>query len=290
MQSDGYELIDSGDGRKLERFGDLILERPAAQAAWRPQLSEEAWRNAHARFDREEGNRWHGRQLLPREWEAQIEGLRFRLSSTDFGHLGVFPEQRPMWRWLRDTCRARPGLRVLNLFAYSGGSTLAPAQGGAEVCHVDASKGMTEWARDNARRNRLDTAPIRWIVDDVSVFMAREIRRGKQYDGIILDPPSFGRGAKGEMFKIEEQINPLLDQVRALLSEKPAFLLLSGHTPGFTARVLHNLIEQTMQGMPGNIDSGEMQLDGTPGVRPLPSGAYARWQAAPATPTSPLSK
>ena len=282
--NDGYELLDSGDGRKLERFGDWVLERPAAQAAWRPDLPESEWQKAGARFDREEGNRWHGRSRLPAEWEAEIEGVSFRLSSTDFGHLGVFPEQRPMWRWMREACRERAGRggekpNVLNLFAYSGGSTLAPAQGGAAVCHVDASKGMTEWARDNARRNGLQDAPIRWIVDDVSAFLRREHQRGRRYDGIILDPPSFGRGARGEVFKIEERMLPLLDQVKALLSDRPMFVLLSCHTPGFSGVVLQNLLDQLLRGMPGKLDSGEMLLTGAARVRPLPSGTYARWIA-----------
>ena len=279
MSSDGYTLLDSGDGRKLERFGGRVLERPASQAVWRPDLPETAWERADARFDRQQGNRWHGRHRLPEEWEAEIEGIKFRLSSTDFGHLGVFPEQRPMWRWLREVCATRAGVRVLNLFAYSGGSTLAPAQGGATVCHVDASKGMTDWARENARRNQLADAPIRWIVDDVSVFLRREMNRGRQYEGIILDPPSFGRGAKGEVFKIEERINPLLEQVRALLSARPMFVLLSCHTPGFSPQVLENLLGQHLQGIPGRIDHGEMLLRGEAGTRPLPSGNYARFLA-----------
>lgn len=279
--ADGYELLDSGDGRKLERFGAYILERPAAQAVWQPDQPESVWQSAHARFDRVEGNRWHGRTRLPDEWQAEIEGIRFRLSSTDFGHLGVFPEQRPMWRWIRERCQQKPGANILNLFAYSGGSTLSPAQGRAQVCHVDASRGMTDWARDNAARNKLDQAPIRWIVDDVPQFLAREIRRGRSYDGIILDPPSFGRGAKGELFKIEERINPLLQQVRDLLSDKPLFVLLSCHTPGFSPQVLANLLDQHLKGhsgQKGRVDSGEMLLTGAPHVRPLPSGAFARWQ------------
>lgn len=276
---DGYELLDSGDGRKLERFGDKILERPASQAVWRPDQPESVWAGADARFDREQGNRWHGRHRLPEAWDAHIEGIRFRLSSTDFGHLGVFPEQRPMWRWIRETCAARPGLNILNLFAYSGGSSLAPAQGRAHVCHVDASRGMTDWARDNARLNQLEDAPVRWIVDDVPAFLRREIKRGRRYHGVILDPPSFGRGAKGELFKIEERINPLLQQVRALLDPRPAFVLLSCHTPGFSARVLQNLLEQHLGDLPGSHDSGEMLLTGAQGVRPLPSGNFARWVA-----------
>lgn len=276
---DGYELLDSGDGRKLERFGDKILERPASQAVWRPDQPESVWAGADARFDREQGNRWHGRHRLPEAWDAHIEGIRFRLSSTDFGHLGVFPEQRPMWRWIRETCAARPGLNILNLFAYSGGSSLAPAQGRAHVCHVDASRRMTDWARDNARLNQLEDAPVRWIVDDVPAFLRREIKRGRRYHGVILDPPSFGRGAKGELFKIEERINPLLQQVRALLDPRPAFVLLSCHTPGFSARVLQNLLEQHLGDLPGSHDSGEMLLTGAQGVRPLPSGNFARWVA-----------
>ncbi len=280
MKPDGYELLDSGEGRKLERFGDKILERPASQAVWKPDHPDSHWERADARFDREQGNRWHGRHRLPDEWEAEIEGITFRLSSTDFGHLGVFPEQRPMWKWMREICKTRKNPAVLNLFAYSGGATLAPAQGGASVCHVDASRGMTDWARENARRNRLADAPIRWIVDDVPVFLGREIRRGRQYDGIILDPPSFGRGAKGETFKIEERINPLLEQVRALLSDTPLFVLLSCHTPGFSPQVLKNLLEQHLRGVPGAVDCGEMLLTGARGARPLPSGNYARWIAA----------
>lgn len=279
VSRDGYELLDSGDGRKLERFGSCVLERPAAQAVWKPEKPESFWARADARFDRTEGNRWHGRMRLPKEWEAEVEGIRFRLSSTDFGHLGVFPEQRPMWNWMRGACGRRRNTSVLNLFAYSGGSTLAPAQGGATVCHVDASKGMTDWARENARRNLLQEAPIRWIVDDVPQFLAREIKRGRTYDGIILDPPSFGRGAKGELFKIEERINPLLEQVRALLSSRPLFVLLSCHTPGFSAQVLENLLRQHLKGINGHLDSGEMMLTGGPEVKPLPSGAFARWRS-----------
>jgi 23S rRNA (cytosine1962-C5)-methyltransferase len=277
VSADSSALLDSGDGRKLERFGGWILERPAAQAVWNPGLPEEEWQSAHARFDRTDGNRWHGRTRLPEEWETEIAGIRFRLSSTDFGHLGVFPEQRPMWSWLRESCRRVPGANVLNLFAYSGGSTLAPALGGASVCHLDASRGMTDWARENARRNGLEQAPIRWIVDDAMLFLKREAKRGRRYDGVILDPPTFGRGARGELFKIEERINPLLEQIRGILSPRPLFVLLSCHTPGFSAQVLSNLLEQHLEGLGGVCDAGEMLLTGGERVRPLPSGAYARW-------------
>ena len=214
----GYELLDSGNGAKLERFGEVVLARPCAQAVWQPQRPAR-WKSADATFDREDGNRWHGRNRLPQEWVIDVDGTRFRLSGTDFGHLGIFPEQRAQWAWIRETVAAagRP-VRVLNLFAYSGGSTLAAARGGAEVCHLDASKGMVQWARANAALNGLESHPIRWIVDDAHKFLNREIRRGRRYDGIILDPPTYGRGGNGETYKIERDLTETLRLCRALLS------------------------------------------------------------------------
>ena len=179
--ADDYELIDSGGGRKFERFGRVTLVRPCSQALWRPENAA-AWSRASATFDREEGNHWHGRSALPPEWTIETAGIRFKLSGTDFGHLGIFPEQRAQWNWIRAMVGERgmgngERVSVLNLFAYSGGSTLAAAQGGAEVCHLDASKGMVQWARDNAALNGLQDRPIRWIVDDVHKFLRREFRR-----------------------------------------------------------------------------------------------------------------
>lgn len=273
-----YELLDSGNGRKLERFGRVVLARPCSQAIWRPALPPSAWERASASFDREQGNDWHGRNNLPRQWDIEVDGIRFHLKGTDFGHLGIFPEQRASWRWIGETVRAakRP-LNVLNLFAYSGGSTLAPALAGASVCHLDASQSMVEWARENAAANHLESHPIRWIAEDVQKFLGREIRRGHHYDGIILDPPSFGRGAKGEVYKIERDLTRTLDLCRDLLSAKPEFLLLSAHTPGVTPVVLENLLLETTDGLGGQIESGEMLLTGAPDVRPLPSGCMARW-------------
>ena len=275
----GYELLDSGNGAKLERFGEVVLARPCAQAVWQPQRPAR-WKSADATFDREDGNRWHGRNRLPQEWVIDVDGTRFRLSGTDFGHLGIFPEQRAQWTWIRETVAAagRP-VRVLNLFAYSGGSTLAAARGGAEVCHLDASKGMVQWARANAALNGLENHPIRWIVDDAHKFLNREIRRGRRYDGIILDPPTYGRGGNGETYKIERDLTETLRLCRALLSESPLFLLLSAHTPGHTPIVLGNVLTQALRGLDGAVTSGEMVLAGAPDVFPLPSGAYARWQA-----------
>ena len=178
---DDYELLDSGDGRKLERFGAYTLARPCSQALWRPSLPAAEWARADASFDREDGNRWHNRAGIPKSWEIETAGIRFKLGGTDFGHLGIFPEQRAQWRWIRETVAAAKASgrapSLLNLFAYSGGSTLAAALGGAEVCHLDASKGMVEWARENAKLNGLAAAPIRWIVDDAHKFLRREVVR-----------------------------------------------------------------------------------------------------------------
>lgn len=265
-----YELIDSGLGRKLERFGPYILSRPAAQAVWNPREVE--WQS-NADFTREGEKTWSGK--LPSFWTIDVSNVKFKLSTTDFGHLGIFPEQAPFWKWIQT--KVKPHHEVLNLFAYSGGSTLAAAKTGAKVCHLDASKGMVEWARENAALNGLEKAPIRWIIEDVNKFLRREIKRGHFYDAIIFDPPSFGRGAKGEIFKIEEDILELLELVRSLLVEKPLFVLFSCHTPGFTPVVMKHLMEDMMKGKGGVIDSGEMVLQGE---RPLPSGTFARWQHA----------
>ncbi len=270
---DDYELIDSGDGRKLERFGKYVLARPCSQALWRPSGDAAAWAQADASFDREDGNRWHGRSNLPREWQIETAGIRFRLGGTDFGHLGIFPEQRAQWRWIRETVAGRGGAAsVLNLFAYSGGSTLAAALGGAEVCHLDASKGMVEWARENARLNGLGERPIRWIVDDAHKFMRRELRRGRRYDAVILDPPTFGRGAGGEMYKIERDLKETLELVKTLLSDRPLFVLFSSHTPGLSSVVAENLLSQLFP--TARLESGEMLLEGK--AMQCPSGVYCR--------------
>ncbi|MBO5648275.1 MAG: class I SAM-dependent methyltransferase [Kiritimatiellae bacterium] len=274
---DDYELLDSGDGRKLERFGDYVLARPCSQAMWRPELSESEWSRADASFDREDGNRWHGRVNLPKEWRIETAGVKFKLGGTDFGHLGIFPEQRAQWKWIRSKVAEEGEKRgakisVLNLFAYSGGSTMAAALGGAEACHLDASRGMVEWARENAVLNGLGSAPIRWIVDDAHKFMKREIRRGRSYDGIILDPPTFGRGASGEMYKIERDLKETLGLVRDLLSANPAFVLFSSHTPGLSCHVAENVLGQLFPS--ASLESGEMLLEGS--ALKCPSGIYCR--------------
>jgi 23S rRNA (cytosine1962-C5)-methyltransferase len=273
-----YELIDSGNGRKLERFGSYLLSRPCSQAVWAPQKTQKEWDLADASFSREQENRWTIRNRLPTSWSIELGQLLFKISPTDFGHVGIFPEQESSWKWLQEKIQKK--MRVLNLFAYSGGSTLAAAKAGASACHLDASKGMVTWARENAELNELAEKPIRWIVEDVKKFLLREIKRGSLYEGIILDPPTFGRGANGEIFKIEEEIIPLLEDCRRLLSDRPSFVLFSCHTPGFSPLVMQHLMTQSMSGLQGSLEVGEMCIDGKNKTFDIPSGTYAKWEAS----------
>lgn len=278
-----YTLLDSGQGKKLERFGPYVIARPCSQALWNPSLSSSVWDKADATFTRESDTKWSKIGHLPDSWNITVSGITFKISPTDFGHLGIFPEQKRFWEWIQSTIgnaksSGRNAINVLNLFAYSGGSTLAAAKGGAQVCHLDASKSVVGWARENANLSGLSEAPIRWIVDDVSKFLAREVKRGVRYDAIILDPPSFGRGTQGEVFKIEDDLQKILTHCRALLSDHPLFVLFSCHSPGFSPLVMDHLIRQMMAKYPGTIDTGEMALLGEGDTLPLPSGVYARWQ------------
>jgi len=276
-----YTLLDSGHGKKLERFGKITLARPCAQAVWNPSRPT-LWKQADASFSRKDGLQWNGREKLPEVWHATVNDIKMKLSTTDFGHLGVFPETRDMWDWITKTLateapKRKEPLRFLNLFAYSGGATLAGAKAGAHCCHVDASKGMVQWARQNAELNNLTDHPIRWIVDDCNKFLKREIKRGNRYDGILLDPPSFGRGKGGELYKIEHALLETLELVKGVLSDRPSFVYLTSHTPGFTPIVLDNLLSQLIDG--GTVAHGEMLLTGEPKTSPVPSGTWARWTA-----------
>lgn len=275
-----YALLDSGDLQRLERFGDYVFARPCSQALWKPSLKKEIWDQADAVFSREGSQGWKTRRSLPPKWIIEFSALKFKISPTDFGHVGIFPEHSIVWDQMRALIAAqkkKPSL--LNLFAYSGGATLAAAKAGAQVCHLDASKGMVSWARENASLNGLENAPIRWIVDDVIKFLRREIKRGVIYDGLILDPPTFGRGNKGEIFKLEKEVQPLLQLCRSVLSKKPLFVFLTSHTPGMTPKVLEHLLAQMMVDGEGVIRAQEMLLHAEKGL-PIPSGSVAVWMCS----------
>ncbi|MFQ5578780.1 MAG: class I SAM-dependent methyltransferase [Anaerolineae bacterium] len=276
-----YRLLDSGNFEKLEQVGPYRLIRPAPQAIWEPARPADDWAAAHAHYRRSSsgGGRWEFARRLPPHWTVTHYGLTLKVKLTNFGHLGLFAEQGPMWEWIQKQIRAaKKPVTVLNAFAYTGGSSLAAAAAGASVVHLDAAKGVVAWARENARLCNLHHTPIRWLVDDVSKFVAREIRRGSKYNALILDPPSFGRGAKGEVWKFERDLPRLLARCRQLLTPAPRFVLLSAHTPGFTPLALQNLLAGMMAPFRGSVTSFEMTVPEFESGRVLPSGAMARWQ------------
>ncbi len=272
--NDKYRLIDSGNFEKLEQIGPYRFVRPSPQAVWRPKLGQDEWQNIDARFNRYSGGdgKWvlHNKEL-PESWQIKLEDIALSLKRTEFGHLGVFAEQAANWQRIRQL--AKPGLDIINLFAYTGGSTLAAALGGANVVHLDASKTSVAWARENAALNHLDQHPIRWIVDDARKFIAREVKRGRKYHGIILDPPSFGRGSKNEVWKIEEHLPLLLDDIRQILHEDFRFILLSSHSPGYTPLAMKNNLQEVVLDIRGDYLLEEMVIPEQLGGRVLPSGA-----------------
>jgi len=281
-----YALLDSGLGEKLERYGKFILRRPDPQALWSPRLGEKEWAKADAVFVREGREaRWQVRPAVPERWQAEIGDIQFLIRPTAFKHTGVFPEQAGNWDWLRSVCHSerseaesRNPLTVLNLFGYTGGATLAAAQAGAEVCHVDGSKTAIGWARDNAALNGLEKAPIRWILDDAVKFVEREIKREHKYDGIILDPPAFGHGPKGEMWRIEKDFLHLIDLCEQVLSDQPLFVLVNGYASGYSAIAYENNLLRLKDKFGGEIEKGELTIaeEGKDG-RLLPCGIFARW-------------
>ncbi len=278
-----YQLLDSGNMQKLERVGPYLLVRPSPQAIWSPRMHETEWAKADGVYHRssEGGGHWAWRGKVKREFDLLYNTLAFEIHLTNFGHMGLFPEQAENWDWMRAKIRTRMAktgdrnLHVLNLFAYTGGSTLAASQAGAHLVHLDAAKNVVDWARKNAQLCALQDRPIRWIVDDALKYIKREQKRSQRYQAIILDPPSFGRGPQGEVFKIEKDIVPLLEACHELLAEDALFVLYSCHTPGFTPQTLANQLEE-MMGTHGEIEAGEMTVEEKSG-RSLPSGAYARW-------------
>jgi 23S rRNA (cytosine1962-C5)-methyltransferase len=267
-----YELLDSGYFKKLEKIGGQIMCRPCPQACWAPILPKEEWKKAKDTYLRSNkgGGKWQSNSL-PSDWMIEYKGQNMLIRPTNFGHLGIFAEAAGNWEWLRE--QAKPGIKALNMFAYTGGSSIAMAKGGAEVTHLDAAKGIVDWAKINAKENNLSN--IRWIVDDANRFLDREIRRGNKYDALVMDPPSYGRGSKGEIWKIEDDIMPYLQRCADVLSDNPAFILFTCHTPHFTPKVLENLA-YTVWGENLTIESGEMTIPQKSSKRTIPSGFYAR--------------
>ena len=275
-----YELIDASSGERLERWGDIILIRPDPQIVWNTPKKNPLWKEAHARYHRSSsgGGHWETYRRVPDVWQIGYKDLAFRLKPMGFKHTGLFPEQAVNWDWIANAVRsANRKIKVLNLFAYTGGATLASLSAGAETVHVDASKGMVLWAKDNAAASGLADKPVRWLVDDCLKFVAREIRRGNHYDGIVMDPPSYGRGPNGEIWKIEEQIYPLLTQCRQLLSEQPLFIINS-YTTGLSPAVMMYLLE-TLELGGGTVSAEEIGLPVTETGLVLPCGSTAVWKS-----------
>lgn len=275
-----YEVIDTSKGEKLERWGEYLLVRPDPQVLWNTLRTNPGWKKKNGHYHRSSkgGGEWEFFRL-PEEWSIQYHDLTFRLKPFSFKHTGLFPEQATNWDWFSQIIRSadRP-LKVLNLFAYTGGATLAAARAGASVTHVDASKGMVGWAKENAAASGLSDAPIRWLVDDCVKFVEREIRRGNTYDGIIMDPPSYGRGPKGEIWKIEESIYPFLELTAQILAKDAHFFLLNSYTTGLQPAVLHYMIETVIgKKFGGHTEAQEIGLPVTSSGLVLPCGASGRW-------------
>ena len=275
----GYQLIDSGNFEKLEQVGDFRLVRPSLQAVWSRKLNDSEWKRHHAHFERNSSGsgKWHYSSGLPSEWTVLCRDISYKIKLTGFGHIGLFPEHFSMMDWCsRRIQAASKAPEVLNLFAYTGALTLACAKAGAVVTHVDAAKGVVDWAKENAGLSGLQGRSIRWMVDDVQKFVKREIKRNKTYDAVILDPPSFGRGTNNEIWKIEDHLTALLKDLKCLFSEQFQFMILSGHTPGYTPVALENLLKEVLP-LGGKYEAAEMLIHEENTGRSLPSGAFCRW-------------
>ncbi len=275
-----YEVLDTSQGEKLERWGKYILVRPDPQVIWHTEKKHPGWKkhNGHYHRSTKGGGEWEFSHL-PDEWSIHYRDLQFHLKPFKFKHTGLFPEQAVNWDWCYEKIRqSKRPLRVLNLFAYTGGATLAAAKAGAAVTHVDASKGMVGWAKENAASSGLSGAPIRWLVDDCVKFVEREIRRGSRYDGIILDPPSYGRGPKGELWKIEESLYPFICLTAQVLSKAPVFYLINSYTTGLQPAVLSYMINSVIvKKFGGHVEADEIGLPVTSSGFTLPCGASGRW-------------
>ena len=278
-----YRLVDTSNGEKLEYWGDYLLRRPEPQAIWEEKSDRELWEDAYAHYHRSAsgGGHWeYKKKSLPERWTIKYRDLTFNIKPMGFKHTGLFPEQAVNWDWFSELIKKedRP-IKVLNLFAYTGGATVAALAAGAEVCHVDASKGMVSWAKENVISSGLADKPVRYIVDDVKKFVAREKRRGKQYDAIIMDPPSYGRGPSGELWKIEDELYPLICECIDILSDNPLFFLVNSYTTGLCATVISNTLKLTLQRKyGGKISADEIGILMEKKDISLPCGLSVRWE------------
>ncbi len=273
-----YECIDAADGEKLEQWGNVVLCRPDPQAIWDIKSSPNSWKSADAHYHRSSsgGGKWEYRRQIPEQWIVRYKNLAFNIKPMGFKHTGLFPEQAVNWDYMMNKIKSRPGAKVLNLFAYTGGATVACAKAGAAVTHVDASKGMVQWAKENAKLSGLQDAPIRYLVDDCIKFVEREIRRGNKYDAILMDPPSYGRGPGGEVWKIEEAICQFVRKCSQLLSDSPLFFIINSYTTGLSPTVIMNLLQMCLPD--GKVESSEIGLKISSSSLVLPCGATCRWE------------
>lgn len=276
-----YEILDMANGEKLERWKDVYLSRPDPQIIWKNKSYPNKWKNINARYERSSsgGGAWKYNKKVPNAWQIKYKHLTFNIKPMGFKHTGLFPEQAVNWDWMMNKIKsAKRPIKVLNLFAYTGGATCACLSAGASVCHVDSSKGMVSWAKENVASCKLEKAPVRYIVDDVIKFVNREIRRGNKYDAIVMDPPSYGRGANGEVWKFEDNINELVELCCKVLSDKPLFFLINSYTTGISSMVLENILSLNIK-TKGILSNGEIGLPMSGSKLVLPCGIYGRWES-----------
>lgn len=275
-----YEILDMANGEKLEKWKDVILVRPDPQIIWKSKSFPERWKNANARYIRSStgGGNWDFSKKVPANWQVKYKELIFNIKPMGFKHTGLFPEQAVNWDWMINKIQhANRDIKVLNLFAYTGGATVACSYAGASVCHVDSSKGMVTWAKENITSSGLQNNPVRYIIDDVVKFVSREIRRGNKYDAIIMDPPSYGRGTNGEVWKFEENISDLVELCTKVLSDRPLFFLINSYTTGISSTVLENILRLNIKAK-GKLSSGELGLPMKDSNLVLPCGIFSRWE------------
>lgn len=276
-----YEIIDMANGEKLERWKNIKLVRPDPQIIWKDKSFPKEWDKVNAIYRRSNkgGGGWSYKSKLPESWQVKYKDLTFNIKPMGFKHTGLFPEQAVNWDWMISKIKnAKRPIKVLNLFAYTGGASVACLYAGASVCHVDSSKGMVSWAKENVTSSGLQDRPIRYIVDDVVKFVNREIRRGNKYDAIIMDPPSYGRGASGEVWQFENNISDLISLCTNVLSDNPLFFLINSYTTGISSEVLGNLLKLNLKKYKGTISSGEIGLPMSNSELILPCGIYGRWE------------